>query len=268
MRTRLGKIAPESSSEVATGPAPPKSEVRLLLPREPELVLVDFDDTLVDTAPRFQEARRKLFARLQELGFSLDQIRRVHHDEVDPVMIDRYGLGPFRLEPSFRETYLQLCHEARLTPDPLLADECAALGHDVAGTPPLLDGALEALDRLDDALPTVIYTQSGHPEYQLKCVEEAGVLDIIPLERVRICGRKSPTEFRAALEHFGVRKPTVACMIGNSMRSDVNPALANGASAILVEIEDPWEFDHAEPVSDEFITVHSFPQAVDLLTSY
>src|SRR5690625_4970662 len=152
MRTRLGKIAPESSSEVATGPAPPKSEVRLLLPREPELVLVDFDDTLVDTAPRFQKARRDLFSLLERVGFTREEIHRVHHEEVDPRMIDRYGLGPFRLEPSFRETYLRLCAEARRAPDPIIADECAALGLAVAGTPPLLDGALEALSKLDAAL--------------------------------------------------------------------------------------------------------------------
>jgi len=232
---------------------------------EPELVLVDFDDTLVDTAPRFQKARRDLFSLLERVGFTREEIHRVHHEEVDPRMIDRYGLGPFRLEPSFRETYLRLCAEARRAPDPIIADECAALGLAVAGTPPLLDGALEALSKLDAALPTVLYTQSGHPEYQFQCVRESGVLDIIPPERVRICARKGKEEFRAALEFFGVRKPAVACMVGNSMRSDVNPALANGAGAILVEIDDPWEFDHAEPVSDAFITVRSFRQAVDYL---
>jgi putative hydrolase of the HAD superfamily len=243
----------------------PERIQRLAPTRDPALVLVDFDDTLVDTAPRFQQARRDLFARLARAGFAADQIQRVHHEEVDPGMIDRYGIGPFRLEPSFRETYLRLCVESRLAPDPVVADECAALGHAVAGTPPLLDGALEALSRLDAALPTVLYTQSGHPDYQFGCVREAGVLDIIPPERIRICSRKSKQEFRAALDFFGIREPAVACMVGNSMRSDVNPALANGAGAILVEIDDPWEFDQAEPVSDAYITVRSFPQAVDYL---
>lgn len=237
-----------------------------IVPRlEPALVLVDFDDTLVDTAPRFQRARRELFARLERAGFTTEQILRVHHEEVDPRMIDRYGLGPFRLEPSFRETYLRLCAEARLAPDPVVADECAALGHAVAGTPPLFEGALEALGRLHDALPTVLYTQSGHPEYQFGCVREAGVLDILPPERIRICNRKSVAEFRAALEHFGVREPAVACMVGNSMRSDINPALSNGAGAILVEVEDPWEYDMVDPISDAYITVRTFRHAVDYL---
>lgn len=231
----------------------------------PELVLVDFDDTLVDTAPRFQRARRAFFAALVAVGFDEARARRVHHDEVDPEMIRRYGLGPFRLEPAFRETYLRLCAGAGRDADPELADRCAALGHDVAGTPPLLDGALEALRRLAAALPTAVYTQSGHPEYQLTCIREAGVLDILPADRVRICHRKSPDEFRATLAHFDVVEPGAACMVGNSLRSDINPALAAGSRAILVEVDDPWEFDVVDPVSDGFMRVRSFAHAVHYL---
>ena len=84
----------------------------------PEIVLVDFDDTLVETAPRFRRTRERFFARLAELGFDDATARHVHHHEVDPVVIERYGLGPARIEPAFRETYLALCARARLEPDP------------------------------------------------------------------------------------------------------------------------------------------------------
>lgn len=255
------------TSNPAANAAPPPATLQRVSGAGPALVLVDFDDTLVDTAPRFQQARRRFFARLQDAGFPLEEILRVHHDEVDPGMIKRYGLGPFRLEPAFRETYLRLCARHRVTPDPVLADECAAIGQGVAGTPPLLEGALEALARLDAALPTILYTQSGNPEYQYRCVAESGVLDIIPPERVRICGRKDAAEFRATVERFGITEPATACMVGNSMRSDINPALANGAGAILVETDDPWEYDLVPPLSEAYITVRSFPHAVEYLLS-
>lgn len=235
-------------------------------PADPvELALVDFDDTLVDTAPRFQRARRALFARLARAGFDEDLVRRVHHDEVDAEMLGRFGLGPFRLEPSFRETYLRLCARAGLGPDLALADECAALGREVAGTPPCLDGAIEALGELARSVPTILYTQAGDPAYQLGCIREAGVLDVLRPEQVRICARKTPEEFRTTLDHYGVADPTAAWMIGNSMRADINPALVVGARAILVEVADPWEFDLVEPVSHEFVRVRSFPEAVGFL---
>jgi FMN phosphatase YigB (HAD superfamily) len=54
-------------------------------------------------------------------------------------------------------------------------------------------------------------------------------------------------------------------MVGNSIRSDINPALEAGANAILVETADPWEYDLVDPHSDLFHRVATFPQAVDLL---
>ncbi len=229
------------------------------------LVLVDFDDTLVDTAPRFLGARRTLFERLVALGFDDAHCRVVHHERVDPALMKQYGFGPSRLEHSFRETYRAVCADAGMAPRADVAAELEALGRAVAGTPPLLDGALDALAELAAALPTVLYTQSGDPEYQLGCVAEAGVLDILGAERVRICARKSADAFRAALDHFGVADPALAWMVGNSMRSDINPALMAGANAILVDVPEPWEFDVVEPVSPDFVRVASFPDAVHYL---
>ena len=55
-------------------------------------------------------------------------------------------------------------------------------------------------------------------------------------------------------------------MVGNSIRSDVNPALASGANAILVEAADPWHYDIVEPHSPDYVTVSSFADAARFLT--
>lgn len=229
------------------------------------LVLVDFDDTIVDTAPRFLGARRTLFARLAALGFDDTRAHAVHHEEVDPRMRRQFGFGPSRLEHSFRETYRALCAEGGIRPSPQVERELEAVGRAVAGTPPLLDGALDALADLAQALPTVLYTQSGDPEYQLRCVEEAGVADILGVERIRVCGVKTADAFREALDHYGVADPALAWMVGNSIRSDVNPALAVGANAILVDVHEPWEWDMVEPISPDFVRAGSFREAVRFL---
>lgn len=229
------------------------------------LVLVDFDDTLVDTAPRFLGARRLLFERLEALGFEAERCRTVHHRVVDPEMMQRFGLGPARLEHSFRETYARLCAASEVAMDEAVADALSEIGRGVAGTPALLEGALEALDRLARRLPTVLYTQAGDPEYQLRCVREAGVEALLGAERVHVAPRKTADAFQDALARFGVDDPATAWMVGNSIRSDVNPALACGARAILVEQSEPWEYDVVEPISDAYLTVSSFSDAVDYL---
>ncbi|MGH7472274.1 MAG: HAD family hydrolase [Longimicrobiales bacterium] len=229
------------------------------------LVLVDFDDTLVDTAPRFQNARRSLFSVLSQHGITAEMAQRIHHERVDPLMMERHGLGPFRLEHSFRATYEESCSELALPIVALVAEQCAALGRAVAGTPPPFDGALDALRTLCARHPTVIYTQAGDHDYQSRCVQEAGVAAIVGAHAVHICARKTVAAFRATLETFQVAHPAGVWMIGNSMRSDINPALEAGARAILVEMRDPWEFDLVEPVSHDYVRAASFVDAVNYL---
>lgn len=231
------------------------------------LVLVDFDDTIVDTAPRFQDARRRLFRRLAAAGFGEDEVSRIHHERVDPGMLAKHGLGPGRLVHSFPETYRLLCEDAGRDPDDRLLEELVHLARAVAGTPPLMPGAIEALRRVAEVHETVVYTQSGEPEYQMECVREAGALDVVGIDRVVVTDVKTAARLRETLDLFGVDDPREAWMIGNSMRSDVNPALEIGANAILIEIDDPWHHDEVEPVGSGFERVRSLAQAVDLLLS-
>jgi putative hydrolase of the HAD superfamily len=194
-----------------------------------DLVLVDFDDTLVDTGPRFQNARRALLALLQEAGFAKDIVYSVLYHEIDPVMRRRYGLGPRRMEPAFVATYERLCTVHGLTPNQELSARAAELGRSCYGAPAAFEGALHALQRLVAVHPTVIYTQSGEVEYQLSCIRGAGIVDIVNEDRVRVCERKDAVAFRDTLRWYGVADPATAWMIGNSMRSDINPALEAGA---------------------------------------
>lgn len=229
------------------------------------LVLVDFDDTLVDTAPRFDAARRSLFDLMAEQGFDLDEAYDVHHHQVDPGLRSKHGFGPQRLEEAFRLTYDALCSAAGQAPDNAVMERAAALGRAVAGTPPVIDGALDALRRLAGTLPTIVYTQASDTEYQLGCLQDAGVLEIVGPDRVRVVANKSRDSFLETLAAFGVDDPATAWMVGNSIRSDVNPALEAGAHAVLVEVENPWHHDVVEPVSQDFQRVKSFAEAVALL---
>ena len=229
------------------------------------LVLVDFDDTLVATAPRFQNARRSLFALLSSLGADETMAYHVHHDRVDLAMVETHGLGPARLEHSFRRTYQVIGEELGWTLSDEVAEQCAELGRAVAGPPPLIEGAFDALKRLAHRHPTAVYTQAGDRAYQLSCVEATGVHEILGRNRIVVCERKTAAAFESTLDAFGIADPASVWMIGNSIRSDINPALETGARAILVEVSDPWAFDLVPPVSEDFVRVSSFPQAVDYL---
>jgi putative hydrolase of the HAD superfamily len=231
----------------------------------PDLVLVDFDDTLVETAPAFRQAREALFRRLAREGFSPGASFRVHHEEVEPELLALYGMGPFRLEPSFRDTYVRLCVAEGRTPDPVVADECGSLGRDIMGHPKVMDGAMEALESLADRFPTGIFSQASHPEYQMGRIRDAGVTAVLPEKRILITHEKSVGTFLDALRHFQAPEAGTTVMIGNSLRSDVNPAMEAGARAILVEPYEMWHYDNVPPFSEEFLRFGNFAEAVEHL---
>lgn len=231
----------------------------------PTHVMVDFDDTLVDTGPRFRARRDALFGYLEDLGFPRARSYRVHHEVVDQELLGLWGYGPFRLPASFRDTYIRLCSESGIAPDPRTARRVEGFADGIEATPPLLPGALEHLARLADRLPVALYTQSSYPEYQALCIEESGVLEIIPRERVVITPVKDAASYRRALETMRAGPPERSCMVGNSVRSDVNPALEAGARAIWIDHGEVWHADRADPISGDLTRVGSFPEAVSIL---
>ena len=226
-----------------------------------KLVLVDFDDTLVETAPAFHGARGALFRKLGEEGFSEEDIRRVHFDEVDPELLKVHGMGPFRMAPSFRETYLRLCSTLGQPVDPEVADACEEFGRDFLGKPKVMDGSLEALRDLAAVFPTVVFSQAAQEQYQIGRIRDAGVMEILGEDQVRITERKTPKSFQEAVLHFGIQDASTAVMVGNSLRSDINPALSAGSEAILVEPYEMWHYDVVPPVSDDFLRFPTFPEA-------
>lgn len=230
-----------------------------------DLVLVDFDDTLVETAPAFQEAREALFSCLEAEGFPKEEARRVHYEEVDPELLAQHGMGPFRMEPSFRETYRRLCRHRGRVPSQETMEICGALGRDFLGRPKVMDGSLEALEILARTHSAAVFSQASQQEYQLQRIRDAGVTRILPEARILITERKTVESFQGALRHFGVRTPALATMVGNSLRSDINPALSVGSRAILVEPYEMWHYDNVAPVSDNFLRFTTFPQAVEFL---
>lgn len=232
---------------------------------EIDLVLVDFDDTLVVTAPRFERARRRLFERLSQHGFDLAESERIHHHEVDPRMRREHGMGPHRLPLAFGETYRTLCEAAGQELDAAVLAACRRLADDVVGTPPAIPGAIEALRRLARQLPTAIYTQAADSAYQTGCLREAGAVGVVGEARVRVVPWKTVDALQETLDHFGVRDPGRARMVGNSIRSDINPALELGVPPILVEVDEPWHHDVMDPIRNGFPIVPTFSDAVELI---
>jgi putative hydrolase of the HAD superfamily len=118
-----------------------------------------------------------------------------------------------------------------------------AIGRDLLSHPVrLIDGVAEALAPLAERGGLVLVTK-GDVFHQEAKLAASGLGD--RFEGVEIVGEKNAETYRRIFARYGAR-PEEAVMVGNSLRSDVWPALEAGAWAAHVPHEHVWELDRAE----------------------
>lgn len=121
------------------------------------------------------------------------------------------------------------------------------LGREMISHPvDLLPGVKRALDALERRLPLVLITK-GDLFHQESKLAASGIGDYF--HGVEIVSTKDATTYARAFRRYGA-EPHHALMAGNSVRSDVLPALAAGCYAALVPYPLLWSHEAAEPPRD------------------
>lgn len=113
-----------------------------------------------------------------------------------------------------------------------------------AAGPELIDGVRPTLEQLRDGKYRLVLLTRGVEIEQRYKLDRSGLSPFFA--DVRVVGRKDVDTYRAAARDLGDPTGAALCMIGNSMRSDVGPALAAGWSAIHVPAPTEWAHD-ADP---------------------
>jgi putative hydrolase of the HAD superfamily len=122
---------------------------------------------------------------------------------------------------------------------------------------------LEALAQRDYRL--VVLTRGIEHEQRAK-LSRSGLADFF--SEIRVVGRKDTQTYRTAARELGDPVAAALCMIGNSLRSDVAPALEAGWRAIHVPAPTEWAHDAAELVpSPKYRRATNFGQVADLVGS-
>jgi putative hydrolase of the HAD superfamily len=78
---------------------------------------------------------------------------------------------------------------------------------------------------------------------------------------VEIVAEKDPPTYREVIARHEL-KPHTSWMIGNSIKSDINPALAAGLHAVFLFHKDTWVLEHATldptPEGQQLLELDSF----------
>ncbi len=191
-------------------------------------LLIDADDTLWENNVFFENLIEDFITLVETCGFTRAYVRHILN-ETERKNIRQYGYGVRSFGRSLEETYMKLAEH-------MAKREVLAQIHtrvvDLERTPPkILDGVPETLAYLTERHRLILFTK-GEPAEQAAKVERSGLQGFF--EFIEIVSEKSP-------ETYG------GWMIGNSPRSDINPAMQIGLNAVYIPHEHTWQLEH-EPV--------------------
>jgi putative hydrolase of the HAD superfamily len=206
------------------------------------LICLDADDTLWHNMRFFDETQAALAAMLAPFVDGDSTHAALTACEIRN--LPRYGYGAKGFTLSMIETAIELGGDG--LPVSVIADILAAGRRLLAHPVELLDDIAETLDRLADRAPLVLVTKGDlfHQEAKLAA---SGLGD--RFAAVEIVSDKNPDVFRRLFARHGVA-PADAVMAGDSMRSDVLPALAAGGWAAHIPQPLAWSHERAEAPAD------------------
>jgi putative hydrolase of the HAD superfamily len=222
-----------------------------------QTLLIDADDTLWENNVYFERAIANFISFLNHREYTPEQVRLVLNDvERDSIVKHGYGLHSFA--HSLVDTFEKLSAEP-ITPE--LHERIHSFAHEIAEHPlELIHGVPETLDYLRQRHRLIMLTK-GNPTEQAGKVERSGLKDYFAA--VEIVAEKDESTYRSAVSKYGLAND-VTWMIGNSPKSDINPALAAGLHAVFVPHDQTWVLEHEElasaPSSQRLLVVERFAE--------
>ncbi|MWD28244.1 HAD family hydrolase [Aquicoccus sp. SCR17] len=197
----------------------------------------DADDTLWHNERLFKLTQAR-FAELLADHADEDHLH-MRLLEAERRNIGRYGFGVKGFVLSMIETAIEVTEQR--VPASAIAELIAA-GQDMLEHPiELLPHAEETVRALADSHSLVLITKGDLIDQERK-LAQSGLGDLF--DAVEIVSDKRPETYSRI---FATEGPERAMMVGNSMKSDVRPALEAGAWGVWVPQPLAWDLEHEDP---------------------
>jgi putative hydrolase of the HAD superfamily len=204
-----------------------------------QTLLIDADDTLWENNIYFERTIVEFISFLNHHEFSPEQVREVLNDvERECIVTHGYGLH------SFGHALVHTFERLSVPPvTPELQAQVRGFAHSIQDHPiELLPEIRETLQYLSARHRLILMTKGAVAEQSGK-IERSRLKE--HFAEVEIVAEKDVAVYDSVVKKHGlVREST--WMIGNSPRSDINPALAAGLHAVFVPHGNTWILEDEE----------------------
>ncbi|MFP4497156.1 MAG: HAD family hydrolase [Vulcanimicrobiota bacterium] len=229
-------------------------------------LLIDADDTLWENNIFFEKAIAEYLTALENIDFTAGEIEPVlRKREMENVKI--HGYGSNSLAETFREVYFELCEMRKVQVTARIL-ECIEEARQLTRNYEiqLLKGVAETLPRFKKHFILFIVTK-GFEDEQLAKIRRCGVDH--HFEKFIVVPEKNVQTYENLIKAHKLI-PHKCWMIGNSPRSDINPAKMAGLNTALIPYHSTWDHEKAEILDQEPDTIiaSDFFHLFELLSKY
>jgi putative hydrolase of the HAD superfamily len=222
-----------------------------------QTLLIDADDTLWENNIYFERAIAKFISLLDHKEHSPEQVRLILY-EVERENIVTHGYGIHSFAHSLVRTF------EKLSVAPVTTEQHQRIHsfcHEIAEHPmEIIPSVPETLQYLATKHHLIVMTKGNITEQSGK-IERSGLKEYF--SAVEIVAEKNVPTYKSIIEKYELPL-TSSWMIGNSPKSDINPAIGAGLNAVFVPHNNTWALEHEEVCSETgnctLIQVESFDE--------
>lgn len=202
-----------------------------------KVIAFDADDTLWSNEPFFQEVERKYTELLSEYGSSKEISAELFKTEMNNLECLGYGAKAFTI--SMIETALRVSHQQ--IPAAMI-QQIILLGKSLLEMPiELLPGVEETLKALKaEGRYRLVVATKGDLLDQERKLKRSGLTPYF--DHIEIMSDKTEKEYTRLLQLLQV-SPEEFLMVGNSLKSDIQPVLAIGGYGVHIPFEVMWQHE-------------------------
>ena len=221
------------------------------------VIAFDADDTLWDCQSHFEAVENHLYRLIAP--YCEDPVRELYNTESGNMTDLGYGCKAFTI--SIVETALRVGGDHLSASDLSdLLSHSKSLLHLPATPLPEVEVTLQRLQAYPYRL--VVFTK-GELQDQENKLRRSGLAK--HFSHVEITSDKTEVEFQQLCGHLGIL-PSELLMVGNSLKSDIAPALAIGARAIHIPFHVTWQLEQFDDIEHHRLEkISHFNEILDIL---
>lgn len=224
-------------------------------------LIIDADDTLWENNVHFEDATERFLDLVGAPKAERASVRgKLEAIERKNVPVYGYGSGGFTR--SLLET-LELVAGRRPTLEE--KETVESLGHSVRNMPiQFLPDVVDTLGALRRSYRLILFTK-GDIEEQSDKVHRSGARALF--HEVEVTPEKRPDDYRRLIATHSIERAR-GWMVGNSPRSDINPALDVGLGAVFIPHASTWTLEHEEVTAPEGARLKILSRFTELLLHF